>query len=132
MRYADSSIHLQWDKLFDQNPSLHALLSFADHYARTAFHKDLLITSIRSYGNPRSVHAHWRGADIRIERGRDDIDDISDDEANELAAVLNTAFGYRSRWRPWKTHSVAVVERFPDNPFQNHIHVQTPRRGQWR
>ena len=132
MRFKNPTVVNDMVRLESENQRLYALLCAADGYVRDqSGHKDICITSVHRATNKHSVHAHWRGADIRIGlpvRG-DEATEIDVGEARALCDWLEECFCYD------ESHVVYRFELFVDKQgayeAKSHIHVQVKGYEPW-
>lgn len=64
MKFKNDTLLREWNSV-KLAPRLHDLARAVDAFCKFTWGKDLFVTSIHRPGNPRSVHAYWRGLDAR-------------------------------------------------------------------
>jgi|SRR6056297_47306 len=107
----------QFRQLRQENPPLYAMIVAAADYGWREYRQPMVITSIYRPENVASVHAWWRGVDVRIEhperRVRDEERGWSEVAAREIIDWL--PFGYPGE------PEIAVIH---GEGFHRHVHFQ--------
>jgi hypothetical protein len=126
IRFKDIEQFEQFLELPDRSPALLSLLLLLQWYAARHFNKSICITSIF---RPEGNHSNWKMADIRIEAGRDQIEDITHEEANQMIAYANEVFlyGVKANGDP----TVCLHPRYAEldhheETTNDHVHCQVP------
>lgn len=97
----------QWGTLLDKNPELVIIaLSFAYYFNET----EIIITSIHRPKNKKSVHAYWRGIDLRSRN-------LNQNKLSFFVDFINRIYPYKKG-----KIKTAIVH---DSGKGEHIHLQT-------
>ena len=118
------------DQYYDLEPQMLAMLLVFEDLAMVVM-SDVVYTSLIRPNNVTSVHAHGRGADVRIYNEARGIPDHCvgagpDPEiANLLAHQINAMFG-PFKGNDGKDHACAIIH---GEGLNRHIHLQCPARS---
>ena len=111
IEYKSSLIELQFVTLEVENKQLYDMVIELHKFSMHYYNIPIVITSIYRSDNPDSVHAHWRGVDIRSWN-------YIDIELNTIKKFFNMRYKYDAD-RPEK--EVLLVH---DVGLGKHIHLQ--------
>lgn len=110
IQFKTSELRSQWNsgKL---HPRLQVVILATAAFMLERFNIYMVITSIFRDSKPSSVHAHWRGVDIRVSY-------FKDDGAQVTADWINNSFAY-------DLGSEKLTAFYGDDDHKDHIHLQT-------
>ena len=119
------------------NPMLFAAIATANFLAGWMFSKEVTVTSVeRTKNDPFGLHQAYRAVDLRIYfQERDGLtEELTEGEWIQLADKLNGTFRYgrTNHGRPTQCFKVRLARLgHHEDPANDHVHVQTPRKGAW-
>jgi len=126
-RDGHTALESQYLDLVNECPMMFAVLATASTWAEVELGNPLVVTSIFRPDNKASVHAYWRGVDLRVYNPARIVDEayvgLWEDEAQQLAKYLNKVFTYG------KGKGVALVH---GTGMDRHLHIQAPIGYAWR
>ena len=128
IRFKDLKLGAQWAQLKEENPVQYALVAAAVAYAWHTHGQEAVITSLHRPEDTRSVHAYWRGTDLRIHHPdrpvREEDKGWAIHVARDVVQWLNGTFEYGRTGK-----GVALIH---GTGLDEHVHIQSPFTSYWQ
>jgi len=133
INFKHQALAAEFAELRTRNPALYAMTAAAALWVWHEYRQHTTVTSIYRPDDTDSVHAHWRGVDVRVYHPgrwpadpnatirREEEEGWSEEAAREVALWLERAFDYDGS----ESHDVSITH---GEGMNRHVHLQL---GPW-